>query len=297
MPQISIILCSYNGEKYISEQIDSILNQTFKNFELVICDDQSTDNTMRIVKSYANKDPRIKWHINENNLGYIKNFEKGISLAKGENIALSDQDDIWSFDKIEKLYNNIKNNVLIYCDSQFVNSNLEPTNKKMSSSGVMISTNNPLNLCLMNSVSSHALLFKKELTEKLLPFPELVPHDWWIAFVASFNGGVTYYNETLVKYRIHDKNTLVLNKNRKSKENKIIKRQIRIKAFYDKCIDNSESKKVLSELNYLYQNISLSNKIKKTALFFKHKETFFIIHRKRGISLTHYILRYFNRLL
>lgn len=296
MPLISIVLCSYNGEKYISEQIESILNQTFKDLEIIISDDRSTDETINIVQAYARKDSRISWHINDTNLGYVKNFEKGISLAKGAYIALSDQDDVWELDKIEKLYNNIKDYVLIYCDSLFVNSKLEPTTQKMSSSKVMISTKNPLNLSLMNSVSGHALLFKKELTLKLVPFPELVPHDWWIAFVASFNGGITFYNETLIKYRIHDSNSLVLNKNRKSKENKITKKQIRIKAFYNKSPNNSESKNILSELNYLYHNISFSNKIKKIALFFKYKKALFIIDGKHGLALTHYILRQFNKL-
>ncbi|WP_136481507.1 glycosyltransferase family 2 protein [Cognatitamlana onchidii] len=296
MPKVSIVLCSYNGEKYISEQIDSILNQSFKDFELIISDDRSTDSTIKILKTYADKDSRIKWHINESNLGYVKNFEKGISLANGNYILLSDQDDIWDLTKIEKLYNNIEDHALIYCDSLFVNSNLESTEKKMSSSKNMISTTNPLNLCLANSVSGHAMMFKKELTAQLFPFPKLVPHDWWIAFVASFNGGIVYFNDALIKYRIHDSNSLALNKNRKSKENKITKRQLRIDAFYKKCPDNNGAKPILFELNEVYQNINLKTKIKKLSLFFKYKHELFLITKKKDLALTHYILRQFNKL-
>lgn len=296
MPQISIVLCSYNGEKYISEQIDSILNQTFKDFELIISDDKSSDATIDIINSYSNKDARIKLNINKENLGYVKNFEKGISLAKGEYIALSDQDDVWALDKIEKLFKNISNHILIYCDSLLVNSNLQSLDKKMSSSKEMISTNNPLNLTLMNCVSGHALLFKKELTEHLFPFPKLVPHDWWIAFIASFNGGIVFYDAPLIQYRMHEENALVLNKNRKSKENKVTKKQIRISAFYNKLPADNKSKKVLFELNNSYQNSSLSNKFKKTALFFKYKNELFVINKKKGFSLTHYIIRQFNKL-
>lgn len=296
MPLISIILCSYNGEKYISEQIDSILNQTFTDFELIICDDQSTDVTTEIINTYSEKDARIKLHINRSNLGYVKNFEKGIKLAKGDYIALSDQDDVWVLDKIEKLYENIKNHVLIYCDSILVNSNLQPTKKKMSSSKEMLTTNNPLNLCLMNCVSGHALLFKKELTQHIFPFPSQVPHDWWIAFIASIYGGIVYFNEALIKYRIHDDNALVLNKNRKSKENKITNRQVRIREFYNKCPDNNKAKEVLFELNNVYQNISLANKFNKIALFYKYREDLFIINKKVGLPRLRYIIRQFNKL-
>ena len=92
---ISIAMTSYNGEKYIREQLDSILTQTYGNFELIICDDRSKDSTVEIIKDYCIKDSRIKLYVNEKNLGFKKNFEKAISLCKGEYIALSDQDDIY----------------------------------------------------------------------------------------------------------------------------------------------------------------------------------------------------------
>lgn len=297
MPLISIVLCSYNGGKFISKQLDSILNQTVEDFELIICDDQSKDSTLEIINSFIENDKRIKLHINSENLGYVKNFEKGISLAKGDYIALSDQDDIWELDKIEKLLNNINEHALIYCDSLFVDSNLQPIGKKTSSSKEMINANDGINLSLFNCVSGHALLFKKELKQYIFPFPKLIPHDWWIAFLASFHGGIVYFNEALVKYRIHDENALVLNKNRKSIENKVTKRQIRIREFYNACPDRSSSKPVLLELNDLYQNITFLNKFKKIALFFKHKEALFAINKKKGFSRIHYILRQFNKLI
>lgn len=297
MPKVSIVLCSYNGEQYLSEQIESILDQSYKDFELIICDDQSSDNSFNIINDFAKKDARIKAYSNSNNLGYVKNFEKGISFAKGDYIALSDQDDVWALDKIEKLLENIKNHVLIYCNSSFVNSDLKPTGKAMSSKKEMITTDNPLNLCLLNCVSGHALLFKKELTPHLFPFPKLVPHDWWIAFIATIHGGIVYLDEPLIKYRIHQDNALALNKNRKSVENKITKRQVRIREFYNKCPDNHKAKKVLSELNYSYQNMALANKFKKMSIFFKYQEELFIINKKEGFSRTHYIIRQFNKLL
>ena len=100
---ISIALTTYNGEKFLKEQLDSILNQTYSDYELVVCDDCSTDSTRQILKEYEKKDKRINVFLNNNNLGFKNNFEKAISLCTGEYIALSDQDDIWDEKKLEIL--------------------------------------------------------------------------------------------------------------------------------------------------------------------------------------------------
>ena len=92
---ISIAMATFNGEKYLREQIDSILAQTHQNFELVICDDCSTDGTAGILREYETQDSRIRVYVNERNIGFKKKFERAISLCKGEYIALSDQDDVW----------------------------------------------------------------------------------------------------------------------------------------------------------------------------------------------------------
>ena len=104
---ISIAMTTYNGEKYISAQIDSILSQTVSDFELVVCDDVSTDNTVDILKDYALKDCRLKLCCNGQNLGFKNNFAKAISLCKGEYIAFCDQDDVWTNDHLEVLLREI----------------------------------------------------------------------------------------------------------------------------------------------------------------------------------------------
>ena len=120
---VSIAMCTYNGEKYIEEQIESILNQSYKNLEIIICDDNSTDNTTKLIESYIKVDSRIKIFRNKQNLGFIKNFEKAISLCNGEYIALSDQDDIWKLNKIELYLKKIKDNILIYSDLDMIDEN------------------------------------------------------------------------------------------------------------------------------------------------------------------------------
>ena len=100
---ISVAMATYNGEKFIREQLDSILAQTITDWELIVCDDVSTDSTIAILEEYANKDGRIQIHKNKVNLGFKRNFEKAISLCSGDYIALCDQDDIWKHDKVEKM--------------------------------------------------------------------------------------------------------------------------------------------------------------------------------------------------
>ena len=92
---ISIAMATYNGEKFLRYMLDSILSQTYQDIELIICDDNSSDSTCLILKEYEKNNSRIKLYFNESNLGFIKNFEKAISLCSGDYIALSDQDDIW----------------------------------------------------------------------------------------------------------------------------------------------------------------------------------------------------------
>src|SRR4030067_269521 len=96
---IGVVLCTYNGEKYLREQLDSILCQTRAPDQILILDDCSNDRTIEIIENFLKKDGRIRLIRNETNLGYARNFEKGISLCETDFIALSDQDDIWFNDK------------------------------------------------------------------------------------------------------------------------------------------------------------------------------------------------------
>lgn len=101
---ISVALCTYNGEKYLREQLESILSQKIPVNEIVVCDDCSTDETLSILNQYKEKLPALfKIYKNEENLGYVKNFEKAMSLCSGEIIFLSDQDDIWDAEKVQKI--------------------------------------------------------------------------------------------------------------------------------------------------------------------------------------------------
>ena len=92
---VSVVMCTYNGSRFVAEQIDSICRQTFPQLQIIIVDDASSDNTYEIVKQYADKDERIQSYRNDTNLGFNLNFNKACKLATGDFIAIADQDDIW----------------------------------------------------------------------------------------------------------------------------------------------------------------------------------------------------------
>lgn len=202
---VSIALCTYNGAKYLAEQLDTLVNQTYPDIEIVVVDDCSSDDTYNILSDYAARYPQLKVHQNETNLGYIKNFEKSISLTTGACIALADQDDIWAPDKIRLMVDAIGDNLLIYHDSEFINEQGDPLNKKISDVRHFYAGNDSRVFIFENCVSGHAILFKRELLNYLTTFNNVVIHDWWLAYAACNNGTIGYMSQVLVKYRQHQK--------------------------------------------------------------------------------------------
>ena len=201
---ISIALCTYNGEKFLSDQLDSLVNQTYPRLQIVVIDDLSTDNTMCILQQYQQKYPFIEVYQNPVNIGYIKNFERALEYCKGDYITLCDQDDIWKKDKLEKLITLIdEKHILVYHESELINEIGEQISKTLSETIGYISGNSNRALLLNNCIAGHAMLFKKELLHYVFPFPTTIPHDHWIAYIALTIGRVRYFNKVLVSYRQH----------------------------------------------------------------------------------------------
>lgn len=213
---IDVLLATYNGEKYIKEQIDSILNQSYKNIRLIISDDCSKDKTQEILKEYEKKDNRIELHIQEKNLGVVKNIEFLLKQVKNKYYMLSDQDDVWLPEKIEKsLETLLKNNVdLVFGDLEVVNQDLKTMypsfgdfmllNKKIHK----YINSNRLNY-IYNCVTGCTILAKKETIQKILPLPKkskYLIHDHWIGLMTSIYGKVAYMPEKYIKYRQHGNN-------------------------------------------------------------------------------------------
>ena len=213
---ISIAMATYNGAKYLREQIDSILSQTIQDFEIVACDDCSTDSTVAILEEYQHRDKRLTIYRNETNIGFKKNFEKAINLCKGEYIALSDQDDIWEPNHLELLLNAIGNQILACGNSIIVDekgNNLGMTLKEQETLDYIPSDQLKKAISILiyrNPYQGASMLMKRELLKYILPFPEGGKfHDTWIALTACFCGGLVYVNDILLKYRRTNSNVTV----------------------------------------------------------------------------------------
>lgn len=214
--QVDVLLATYNGEKYVAEQIDSILNQTYKNIHLIISDDCSKDNTSEILKEYEQKDKRITVYIQQHNLGVIKNIEFLLKKVTNNLYMLSDQDDVWLPQKIEKSVETLKkeNADLVFGDLEVVDKNLKTMypsfgdymllNKKIKKYINSYRVN-----YLYNCVTGCTVLSKKEFIEKILPIPtdsKYLIHDHWIGLILALNGKLAYMPEKYIKYRQHGDN-------------------------------------------------------------------------------------------
>jgi rhamnosyltransferase len=221
--KVDILMASYNGEKYIKEQIDSILNQTYKNFTLHISDDKSTDKTVKILKDYAKKDNRIVLHLQEKNQGYLKNFEYLLTQATSDYIMLCDQDDVWLPDKVEISVNKMVEDKLdlAICDMLVVDEELKIMNKSYFNF-ISLKLNNNLkfkDFLFRNPAAGCAMIFNKSLLDKILPFPNLKHpyyiHDWYIYMIGEAYGKVGFVNTPVSNYRQHSSNSVGMNRKTK----------------------------------------------------------------------------------
>lgn len=217
MEKVDILLATYNGEKYLVEQLDSILSQTHKDFNLFISDDFSKDSTVKILEDYAKKDNRITVFKQEKNLGVVSNFEFLLSKVESEYFMFSDQDDIWNEDKIEKTLNKLKetDSDIVFTDLMVVDDKLNTLyNSYWELKGLknkILKYNSFDALYLNNYVTGCTMLMKKEIIEKVLPLPKTtkyVLHDYWIALIASQSGKIEFLNEPTIKYRQHKNNRI-----------------------------------------------------------------------------------------
>lgn len=214
--KISIALCTYNGEKYIQEQLMTLLRQTRLPDEIVISDDNSTDNTMKIVEEFA-EISNVTLVINKNNpgLGVFKNFEKAISLCTGDIIFCCDQDDIWHLNKIEKFIPQFENKdtLLVYSNAAVVLNDsshyLYPLWEKKDMKNKKRGTASYSTLVYRGgSIAGCCLAFRKEFVQSIFPFPEQVYHDDWLATCAIIKGNIGVVDEELIDYRQHGNNVV-----------------------------------------------------------------------------------------
>ena len=221
---ISVAMATYNGARYITEQLESIYRQTKKVDELVIVDDCSSDDTVSLIREYMEKYPESNVRVfeNETNLGYRGNFRKALSLCEGDVILLCDQDDIWHENKVEVLCSILmKNPEISVLSSSFKqidgegngsDDNKSVYQRRMKPDELVCV---PLEDVIFHNISQGcSMAIRKELKELYLKFYEdELPHDWMLNVIAAMQKKCYYINDPLFSYRIHDKNTIGLNDN------------------------------------------------------------------------------------
>ena len=238
----------------------------------------------------------MKVFINDRNLGFVKNFEKGCTLSAGELISLCDQDDWWKPDKVEKMVDAIGGHPMIYCDSELCDANLGYLGRKISDIVHFESFYDCRQLCVFSRMYGHATLIRRSLFLQASPFREEIPHDGWLAYHATLYGGVKYLPDALVKYRQHAGNVFgvvggkTAGKGERKKEDarekarrkkKELERvRMRMKAYCDACPDTlTEQKKLLSGLVRAYRDFSLGNDLRRMLLFFAHWRLLLVVKK------------------
>lgn len=200
---VSVVMCTYNGEKHLREQLDSLLAQTFPIHEIVVQDDGSTDTTWAILSAYAAKYTHIKLFRNQSNLGLNQNFLSAFNKATGEYIAVSDQDDVWKPEKIDTCMNEFAsgNYTLVYTDSYI-------TDEKLTVQYATNFTHFSLDdVVWMGVAPGHSMVFKRAILEKIKNFDQIdFIYDWLLNLVAVASGNVKKTQQPLTYWRKHTSN-------------------------------------------------------------------------------------------
>ena len=260
-PKISVVLSSFNGAQFIEAQIISIIEQTLKPDEIIVCDDGSTDDTIDLLKKFEASN-QIKLVLNKSNLGILANFKLGASLANPNNyIAFSDQDDIWlpiklatSFDAMLKLEGNASNSAipcLVYSDLLFMNEKGVTLNNSFYNLMGLDKFEHCFETALFGSLLLGCTIFiNAPMRTEFLSTPDskLFYHDAWLSLLGFSIGKINFINTPLIKYRLHNNNVSLQN---------FTKRNRLLNAF-------NHIKKALLNSSYLENELAVAKE-------FKHK--------------------------
>ena len=216
--KLSVAMCTYNGAEHLPAQLESIMAQSRLPDEIVICDDGSTDETGTLLNQFTSGSSVAKIHLNNKNLGTIKNFEQAIAMCTGDVIALSDQDDVWHKDKLQIIDDTFRQNPtagLVFSDAEIVDENLNPLNRRMwdevgfdAYKRKLLKTGRALEVLLTGwTVTGATMAFRSKFAKLSLPIPNDIAmiHDGWIALTVAAVAPVVTIDEPLVKYRQHER--------------------------------------------------------------------------------------------
>jgi len=305
--KISIALTTYNGGRHLRSLLLSIYNQTYHNFEVVVSDDCSNDDTIKILEEFKLK-KELHYEINQKRLGFIGNFKKIINKCSSDIIALADQDDIWHPNKLEIQLQALRNYSLVCSDVDLIDESgkiiTHSLDKKLHIP-LPERENQFYSLIFINYVRGCTILFNRSIINEIDGFPEAVmSHDWWLGVLATRNSGINYLNTPLINYRIHSQNAIGIKKlwkpitlfkyifSRERKDIFLMERE-RIKYYLSLDIFDENEKRFLSEIYEHYNNI-LNTKIhlKAVNILLRHKKRLY-----NNISPFYMYLYIFGRIL
>lgn len=234
--RVSVAMCTFNGERFLRQQLESIAGQERLPDELVVCDDGSRDTSLEILREFASH-ARFPVRIvrNEKNLGSTKNFEKVISLCDGDLIALCDQDDVWGPQKLLRLAQVLNADELaggVFSDATLIDADEKPIGKRLWEIHRFgfarvrdFDRMTAIRLLLKHDVVTGAtLMFKAPMRSLLTPIPACWIHDGWIAWMIALYSRLTFVNEPLLQYRVHAAQQLGvghLNRQRESRQSDV----------------------------------------------------------------------------
>lgn len=300
--KIDILLATYNSELYLAAQLQSIFNQSYQNFEIIIRDDASQDNTLKVINEFSEKYPgKIRLIDDKKNLGCRDNFALLMGHARCDYIFFSDADDVWLPTKIEKTMAlmleyekkfGIHTPLLVHTDLQVVDRHLHLISSSFSQfTQINPSFGNQLNrLLIQNVVTGCTMLINRALLSLAYPIPpSAVMHDWWIALIACTFGQIIYLDQPTLQYRQHGNNAIgakqgpiwkspkgfmnELKKITHFNQRQVIRESLRKKfdqaqGFYDRFYDKADQKNQLLLQNFIV--LTKSNPIKKRYLLIKN---------------------------
>ena len=217
--RISVAMCTYNGADFVSAQLASIAEQTRPPDELIICDDASTDKPRAVLESFARTSARpVSLYVSDKNVGSVKNFDRAIGLCTGDVIALSDQDDVWNSDKlqrIDRLFTEDPGAGLVFSDADLVDKNLKPLDRRLwnavgfdAHKQKLVRDGRSLDVLVNGwTVTGATMAFRSDYVKLALPIPTNIAmiHDGWIALTIAAVAGVAFIEQPLIKYRQHER--------------------------------------------------------------------------------------------
>ena len=290
---ISVAIATYNGSKFVEEQLNSILNQTIVPREIIVVDDCSNDDTVQIINKLQKKHANIYLFINDNNCGPIETFKNAILKCNYDFISLCDQDDIWELNKLQRCYeelliiNDVNRPCMVFSDLKMI----DVFGNAMEPSFWTVQGYNPRKfnlkqLLIGNIVTGCTIMINKCMKEEIskMPVDDVMMHDHWIALIAYTNGNFKIIYEKLIRYRIHQTSVTL-----KSKISFSQRLELFSNVFFDRKREYLSKNISQAESFYNIYNLRSSNdinKILKNFIYLKHKSS---LYRKFYVFFIKYV--------